>query len=139
MTEPTPGESHLVDPSSRLDRILARIPGLLASKAHQLFLVALGVWLVMFPLVPGLKRFAPSAQWMLIGGNWTNVSSALGACIAAGAGLAIHREVKQRRHLEELRHEAAMVSHALVERAHEMVSDLHALHIGDDYPKGPTP
>jgi hypothetical protein len=82
----------------------------LAHKAHILFLVSLGLWLIVVPLIPGTEAVRPSEFAELIGGNWTNVSSALGACIAAGASLKAHSEAKKHR--------------ALAERMHELLTEL---------------
>jgi hypothetical protein len=78
-----------------LTRILDSVPAALAHRAHILFLVSLGLWLIVVPLVPGTEVVRPSEFAELIGGNWTNVSSALGACIAAGASLKAHSVVRE--------------------------------------------
>ena len=99
---PPPGEQdvqaagpHLA-PQSRLDRILGVVPRALSSHAHIIFLGALGVYLVILPLV-GVNV---SAKAELIGGNYTNVTSDLGACIAAG--LTVHLVKRDRRRAHEL-------------------------------------
>lgn len=68
----------------------------------------LGIYLVVLPLV----RVHVSAFAELVGGNYTNVTSDLGASIAAGGTLHLLRQHRQ--HREELR------------KLHEMVRDLHA-------------
>ncbi len=85
-----------VEPQSHLDRILGVVPRALSSHAHILFLGALGVFLVVLPLV-GVNV---SAKAELIGGNYTNVTSDLGACIAAG--LTVHLVKRDRRRAREL-------------------------------------
>lgn len=87
-------------PGSRLARILGYVPRVLASKPHIMFLAALGVYLVILPLVQvHVSSFAE-----LVGGNYTNVTSDLGACIAAGGTLHIIRSHRQHRsEIEELR------------------------------------
>jgi hypothetical protein len=45
-------------------------------------------------LVPALNGYVPKDGIQLILGNYTNVLSALGASIAAGSGVAIHKKVK---------------------------------------------
>jgi hypothetical protein len=82
---------------SRLDRALARVPAALAHKSHILFLIGLGTWLVLVPVIPGTDAIRPSAFAELIGGNWTNIASALGASIAAGAALATERHARHNR------------------------------------------
>ena len=103
MTEPQPSEpphtqaaASQVDPQSRLDHILAVVPRALSSHAHILFLGALGIFLVVLPLV-GINV---SARAELIGGNYTNVTSDLGACIAAG--LTVHLVKRDRRRARDL-------------------------------------
>lgn len=71
-----PGEA----PPGRLEQLLGRVPSLLASHPHVLWLLALGVYLVVLPLI-GVHV---PAEAELIGGNYTNVTSAIGGCIAAG-------------------------------------------------------
>ncbi|KOU38042.1 hypothetical protein [Streptomyces sp. WM6378] len=56
----------------------------LAGKAHGVFLTALGICLIVLPLAHILT---PSGTVELIGGNCTNVTSGVGACIAAGGTL----------------------------------------------------
>ncbi|MGC9220172.1 MAG: hypothetical protein ACP5H2_02315 [Solirubrobacteraceae bacterium] len=92
-------------PNTRLDRILALVPRALSSHAHIIFLSALGVYLVLLPLV-GVHV---SARTELIGGNYTNVTSDLGACIAAG--LTVHLVKRDQQRSRELKH--------LFERLHE--------------------
>jgi predicted phage tail protein len=77
-------------------RSLNAVPKLLSSKTHVIFLFALGIFLVVLPLV-GINV---SAKAELIGGNYTNVTSDLGACIAAGG--TIHMIKKHREHRREL-------------------------------------
>jgi hypothetical protein len=95
-----------------LTRILDRVPNALAHRIHILFLVALGIWLIVIPLIPGTEVIRPSEFAELIGGNWTNVSSALGACIAAGASLKAHSVVKEHKELAQ--------------RTHTLISELHS-------------
>jgi hypothetical protein len=95
--EQTPHESALVRGLK-----LEWIPRTLASIASRYFFVALFLYLVVLPVI-GI--FTPSSKAMLIGGNYTNVTGALGACIASAVGLAIHRDARKR-HLEQRLHEA---------------------------------
>jgi hypothetical protein len=78
------------------------IPRTLASIASRYLFVALFVYLVVLPIT-GI--YTPSSKSMLIGGNYTNVTGALGACIASAVGLAIHRDLRKR-HFEQRLHEA---------------------------------
>ena len=92
--------SHVVDaqlkPRNRADKILGVVPQALSSHAHIVFLMCLGIYLVILPLV-GLNV---SAKAELIGGNYTNVTSDLGACIAAG--LTVHLVKRDRRRAREM-------------------------------------
>lgn len=83
-------------PQTRLDKVLGVVPRALSSHAHIIFLGALGVYLVVLPLL-GVNV---SAKSELIGGNYTNVTSDLGACIAAG--LTVHLVKRERRRTREL-------------------------------------
>jgi hypothetical protein len=100
------------EPASRLERALQAVPRALASKPHVLGLMALGVVLVVLPLV-GVEV---SAQWELIGGNYTNVTSDIGACIAAGGTLHLIRQDHRRHRLEEERHRMLTELHTLLHR-----------------------
>lgn len=98
----TPPETRAVtaqtDPQTRLDTILDFVPRALSSHVHIIFLACLGVYLVLLPLL----GVAVSAKAELIGGNYTNVTSDLGACIAAG--LTVHLVRRDRRRAQELDH-----------------------------------
>lgn len=83
-------------PGSRLDKILSLVPRALSSHAHIIFLGALGIYLVVLPLL-GVDV---SSKSELIGGNYTNVTSDLGACIAAG--LTVHLVKRERSRAREL-------------------------------------
>jgi hypothetical protein len=92
-------------PRTRLDQILGFVPRALSSHVHIIFLGALGVFLVVLPLF-GVNV---SSKSELIGGNYTNVTSDLGACIAAG--LTVHLVKRDRRRAERLE-ELAQSLHA---------------------------
>lgn len=78
----------------KLDSLLAAVPRLLASKPSIIFLLILLVYLFGFGVIglfiPALE---PSATLQLVLGNWTNVTSALGASIAAGGTLTVIAKV----------------------------------------------
>jgi hypothetical protein len=92
----TPGEA----PSSRFERALGYIPRALASHLHVLWLLALGLYLIVLPLC----GVTVSQKAELIGGNYTNVTSDIGACIAAGGTLTVLRHARRRRRVEEATH-----------------------------------
>jgi predicted phage tail protein len=71
------------DGGTWFNRALQWVPRILSSKPHIVWLMALGVYLIVLPLL----GIAVSAKSELIGGNYTNVTSDIGACIAAGGTL----------------------------------------------------
>ncbi len=83
---------------------LGFVPRLLASVTSRYIFVALFIYLVALPI---LNLYTPTANAMLIGGNYTNVTGALGACIASAVGLDI-RQSQQRRHAAQRLHEWAV-------------------------------
>jgi hypothetical protein len=97
-------------PQSRLDRILRWVPRILSSKPHVILLMGLGIYLIILPLV----GVAVSAKAMLIGGNYTNVTSDIGACIAAGGTLHLVGANRRRRRIEEERLRLAQETHRLL-------------------------
>jgi hypothetical protein len=97
-------------PQSRIDRILAWVPRILSSKPHVLILLGLGVYLIVLPLV----GVTVSSNAELIGGNYTNVTSDIGACIAAGGTLHLVGQSRRRRRMEEERLRLAQETHRLL-------------------------
>ncbi len=97
-------------PRSRIDRILQWVPRVLSSKPHVLVLLGLGVYLIVLPLV-GVHV---SANAELIGGNYTNVTSDIGACIAAGGTLHLVAQSRKHRKVEEERLRLARDTHRLL-------------------------
>jgi hypothetical protein len=97
--DPAPGGSvgAQLAPQGPFERALALVPRALSSHAHIVFLGGLGVYLVLLPLF-GVDV---SARAELIGGNYTNVTSDLGACIAAG--MTVHLVKRDRRRGQEIR------------------------------------
>ena len=97
-------------PRSRLDRILQWVPRLLSSKPHVILLMVLGIYLIVLPLI----GVAVSARAELIGGNYTNVTSDIGACIAAGGTLHLISQGRKRRRIDEERLRLARETHSLL-------------------------
>ncbi len=93
----TQGAAAQVEPQNPLEKVLAFVPRALSSHAHIIFLAGLGVYLVLLPLF----GVSVSSKSELIGGNYTNVTSDLGACIAAG--LTVHLAKRDRHRQQELR------------------------------------
>ncbi len=106
--------ANLATPKSRIERALGYVPRILSSKPHIFFLLGLGVYLVLLPLV----GVAVSAKAELIGGNYTNVTSDIGACIAAGGTLHLIHQARRRRSLEEERLQLTRQMHRLLFRVH---------------------
>jgi hypothetical protein len=71
-----------------LTKFLSLVPRVLASKPSIIIFMGLFIYLVGFGII-GLfvKGLEPSDTIQLVLGNYTNVTSATGASIAAGAGL----------------------------------------------------
>ena len=107
--------SDLADtPRNWFDRTLNWIPRILSSKPHVVFLLGLGIYLVLLPLF-GL---IVSSKAELIGGNYTNVTSDIGACIAAGGTLHLIRQNRRRARLDEQRDRILMDIHSLLHHVH---------------------
>jgi hypothetical protein len=101
-------------PDSRFTRILQWIPRLLSSKPHIVLLTMLGVYLVVLPLF-GL---VVSQKSELIGGNYTNVTSDIGACIAAGGTLHLISQGRRRMKIEHERLRLLQDVHTLLHHVH---------------------
>lgn len=118
-TEPPENMMSLTDlapggPQNRFDRILQWIPRLLSSKPHVVGLTLLGIYLVILPL----SGVAVSAKSELIGGNYTNVTSDIGACIAAGGTLHLISQSRRRMKLDQERLRLLREVHGLLHHVH---------------------
>ena len=98
------------EPKSRIDKILAWVPRILSSKPHVLVLIGLGIYLIVLPIL----GVTVSSNAELIGGNYTNVTSDIGACIAAGGTLHLVAQNRKRRKIEEERLRLAQETHRLL-------------------------
>ena len=98
------------EPKSGIDKILQWVPRVLSSKPHVVVLMGLGVYLIVLPII-GVHV---SANAELIGGNYTNVTSDIGACIAAGGTLHLVAQSRKRRRVEEERLRLAQETHRLL-------------------------
>jgi hypothetical protein len=101
-------------PASRLDRVLQWVPRILASKPHVIALMALGVYLILLPLLGVIV----SAKAELIGGNYTNVTSDIAASIAAGGTLHLVNQSRKRRKVDEERLRLARETHQLLHQVY---------------------
>jgi hypothetical protein len=121
-------------PRSRLDRVLQWVPRLLSSKPHVILLIGLGIYLIVLPLA----GVAVSARAELIGGNYTNVTSDVAACIAAGGTLHLIGQGRRRRKIEEERLRLTSETHSLL---HHVYGDAarELGHIAKPAPPPPGP
>jgi hypothetical protein len=120
----TPGAAE--DPRG-IDKVLGVVPRFLASHFHVIWLLGLGVYLIVLPLF-GVHV---SSQAELIGGNYTNVTSDIGACIAAGGTLTVIQHQRKQSRAAELRAKTAEATHAIM-------ADLYRRHTGEDHPLAPA-
>ena len=100
--------------TSRFDRILQWVPRILSSKPHIVALMLLGIYLIVLPLV----GVVVSAKAELIGGNYTNVTSDIGACIAAGGTLHLVSQSRKRQKLDAEWLRLLTEVHALLHHVH---------------------
>jgi hypothetical protein len=101
-------------PAHLYDRILQWIPRLLSSKPHVVLLLMLGIYLVVLPLF----GIVVSAKSELIGGNYTNVTSDIGACIAAGGTLHLIKQGRRRAKVDQERLRLLQDIHGLLHHVH---------------------
>lgn len=99
---------------SWFNRALQWVPRILSSKPHIVWLVALGVYLIVLPLF----GIAVSAKSELIGGNYTNVTSDIGACIAAGGTLHLVSQGRKRQKVDAERLTLLKEVHTLLHHLH---------------------
>ncbi|MGH9296147.1 MAG: hypothetical protein ACRD0B_12510, partial [Acidimicrobiales bacterium] len=71
---------------------------------------------------------AVSSNTQLILGNYTNVSSSVGAGIAAGAGLTLIKRQRRAHRLAEAAHQAATEARAFAMETHRLVHLAHPEH-----------
>ena len=102
------------DTGSWLNRALHWVPRILSSKPHIIWLLALGIYLIVLPLF----GIAVSAKSELIGGNYTNVTSDIGACIAAGGTLHLVSQSRKRQKIDAERLTLLKEVHTLLHHLH---------------------
>jgi hypothetical protein len=102
----------------RINQQLRKVPALLSSTPSIFIFIFLFVYLFIFGVV-GLviPAFEPSSAVQLVFGNYTNVLSALGAALAAGAG-SVHAE-----RLKDLHRKHEAISQSL-DDLHRKVDEL---------------
>jgi hypothetical protein len=116
MPEPDTWEdaTDLAEPRNSIDRLLQYVPRALSSHVHIVFLIGLGVYRIVVPILGA--RVSSFAE--LVGGNYTNITSDLGACIAAGGTLHLvsrnHQDRRQTRdEFQEIRDDRGQVREEL--------------------------
>ena len=108
---------------SGMDRFLGKLPNVLSSKPVIIFGIILFCYLFLYAGIASLLGHAGavSANTQLILGNYTNVSSSVGAGIAAGAGLTLLKRQNRTHKLTVAAHDAALEAKALAEETHRIL------------------
>jgi hypothetical protein len=113
---------------SRLDRALGRLPYLLSSRSIILFGILLFFYLFVFAGLATLFGHpgAVSTNTQLIFGNYTNVTSSVGAGIAAGASLTLLKHQRHAHRVSQAALDAAREARAFAQETHRLMHTLHA-------------
>ena len=91
-----------MDEQQKGPKFLQAIPGILASNVSIFIFIFLFIYLVIFGVIGiFVDWLAPTDNMQLILGNYTNVTSALGAAIAAGASTQHLTQVRKLHHKHE--------------------------------------
>jgi hypothetical protein len=108
---------------TRMDTVLGKLPNLLSSKPVIIFGIVLFCYLFLYAGIASLFGHpgAVSANTQLILGNYTNVSSSVGAGIAAGAGLTLLKRQTRTHRLTLAAHDAALEAKSLAEETHRIL------------------
>jgi hypothetical protein len=116
-------DQHGEAAKSRVDQILGRLPSILSSKPVILFGIFLFFYLFIFAGIASLLGHSGlvSANTQLILGNYTNVSSSVGAGIAAGASLTLVKRQRRAHKVAMAAHEAAMEARAFAVETHRLL------------------
>lgn len=107
-------ENIVTENKTPFQKFMSAIPQALSSTSYQIFMIILFLYLFVYA---GIETFflknpnAVSQNAQLILGNETNVSSALGSAIAAGAGLTALKHSRK--------------THRLQEETHRLIRELH--------------
>jgi hypothetical protein len=121
---PDPPMNQVGEPAkSRMDKVLGKLPNLLSSKPVIIFGIILFCYLFLYAGIASLLGHsgAVSANTQLILGNYTNVSSSVGAGIAAGAGLTLLKRQARAHRLATAAHDAAIEARELAEQTHRIL------------------
>ncbi len=108
---------------SRMDKILGRLPNILSSKPVIVFGILLFLYLFVFAGLASLLGHSGlvSANTQLILGNYTNVSSSVGAGIAAGASLTLVKRQRRAHKVVVAAHDAAMEARSFAIETHRLL------------------
>ena len=130
----TPSLQHLADEpgvidqhgdvaGSKIAELLGRLPNLLSSRPVILFGIFLFFYLFIFAGIATLLGYpnAVSTNTQLILGNYTNVSSSVGAGIAAGASLTLVKRQRHAHKLTQAAHTAAMEARAFAQETPKLL------------------
>src|SRR5262245_4398363 len=108
-------------PQSFSSRLLLWVPRILSSKIHILWLFVLFFWIVVWAAI---SPDSVSQRTELILGNYTNVTSAIGACIAAGGTLVAVKHLRKQSATQDARLKLEEERHALAKESHAMLTQL---------------
>lgn len=112
-------------------KIMDKIPDWLNSELSMfiyLFLFFYLIVLAMFAIfIPGLSFLKPSSDMQLIWGNYTNVLGALGASIAAGSGLTVHKSLKKLHKKHDASDAAYQELKDTIEKLHDKIDHLEKM------------
>jgi hypothetical protein len=112
---------------SPLGRALDRLPYLLSSRPIILFGILLFFYLFVFAGIATLVGHpgAVSANSQLIFGNYTNVTSSVGAGIAAGASLTLLNHQRHAHRVAQAALDAAHEARTFAQETHRLMHSLH--------------
>src|ERR1700761_7320470 len=112
---------------SRLARALGRLPYLLSSRIVIVFGIVLFFYLFVFAGLATLFGHpgAVSTNTQLIFGNYTNVTSSVGAGIAAGASLTLLAHHRRAHRLSQAALDAAQEARDFALETHRLLHNLH--------------
>ena len=122
------GTDHRGDHTqSPVARLLGHLPRLLSSLPVIVFGILLFFYLFVFAGIATLLGHASavSTNTQLILGNYTNVSSSVGAGIAAGASLTLIKRQRRSHELTRAAHAAAMEARAFARETHVLLHTVH--------------
>ena len=112
---------------SRLARALGRLPYLLSSRAVIIFGIVLFFYLFVFAGLATLFGHpdAVSANTQLIFGNYTNVTSSVGAGIAAGASLTLLARHRREHRVTQAALSAAHEARSFAQETHRLLHSIY--------------